>query len=88
MPWNGHWRFDCSGGIILLEGDRVWAQRTGAERQEVPLTELPRAGQAYLLHEFVAAITARAVPATTCADNLKSLQIVFDAIGAFQRHPR
>ncbi len=85
MPWNGHWRFDCSQGIVLLEDDRVWTQRPGEERQEVPLLAMAATGQAYLLQEFVTAIATGKPPATTCFDNIHSLQIVFDAIASFAR---
>jgi predicted dehydrogenase len=84
-PWNGHWRFDCSEGVALLEEDRVWTQRQGATSEEVPLVDMPLTAQPYLLHEFVGAITGGAAPATTCFDNIKSLQIVLDAIAAFSR---
>ena len=86
--WNGNWRFDCAEGIALLEEDRVWTQRPGAERAEAPLVDLPLASQGYLLHEFVQAITTGQTPATTCFDNIKSLQIVLDAIASFARHAR
>lgn len=86
MPWNGHWRFDCAAGIVQLEQERVWTQRTGEERREIPLVDLSYAGQAYLLHEFVTALTTGATPATTCFDNIQSLQMVFDCIESFQRH--
>ncbi|MGI8915835.1 MAG: Gfo/Idh/MocA family protein [Chloroflexota bacterium] len=85
-PWNGHWRFDCADGVALLEEDRVWTQRRGGERAEAPLVDLPLTAQPYLLHEFVTAITTGRQPATTCFDNIKSLQIVLDAIASFGRH--
>lgn len=85
-PWNGHWRFDCANGVALLEEDRVWTQRRGGERAEAPLVDLPLTAQPYLLHEFVTAITTGRQPATTCFDNIKSLQIVLDAIASFGRH--
>jgi predicted dehydrogenase len=85
-PWNGNWRFDCAEGAAFLEEDRVWTQRRGAERVEVPLVDMPLASQRYLLHEFVQAITTGRTPATTCFDNIKSLTIVLDAIASFERH--
>jgi predicted dehydrogenase len=84
--WNGNWRFDCAEGVASLDEDRVWTQRRGAARQEVPLVDLALTGQAYLLHEFVLAITTGSRPATNCFDNRQSLQIVFDAIASFQSH--
>lgn len=85
-PWNGNWRFDCADGVATLEEDRVWTQRRGAERVEAPLVDMPLTSQRYLLHEFVQAITTGRRPATTCFDNIKSLNIVLDAIASFERH--
>jgi predicted dehydrogenase len=85
MPWNGQWRFDCAAGIVELRDDRVWTQRTGEARQEAALVDMPLTGQAYLLHDFVAAIRTGVPPATNCFDNIKSLQVVFDAVDAFER---
>lgn len=83
-PWNGQWRFECERGVVALEGDRVWVQRTGEEAVEVPPEEPRLTGQAYLLHEFVSALQGGPVPATTCQDNIRSLGIVFKALEAVE----
>ena len=84
-PWNGNWRFDCAQGVVTLEEDHVWVQPHAGLREEAPLLAMPRTAQPYLLHEFVTAITTGQPPATTCFDNIHSLQIVLDAITAFTR---
>jgi predicted dehydrogenase len=84
-PWNGNWRFDCAHGVVQLEEDHVWVQPHAGLREDVPLLAMSRTAQPYLLHEFVTAITTGQTPATTCFDNIKSLQIVLDTVAAFGR---
>lgn len=91
--WNGHWRFECERGVVMLENDAVTAQHwtgvddfhnvhTGIETL-APVT-LPRSAQAYLLHEFYEAVTQGRAPATSCQDNLKSLGMVFNVVESFE----
>ncbi len=92
--WNAHWRFECERGVITLQDDRGYAQprsdellsRGGysqfnnGEVVEVKPIELAHVAQAYLLHEFYESVTQHKAVATTCQDNIKSLDIVFDVI--------
>jgi predicted dehydrogenase len=82
-PWNGNWRFECAEGVISLTDDVVTTQRPDGEVVTVPVLDLPRLGQAYLLHEFYEAVMLGKPPLTTCQDNIKSLAIVFDVIESF-----
>lgn len=82
-PWNAHWRFECAEGVIALTHDVVTTQRPAGELVTVPMLELPRVSQDYLLHEFYDAVTHSKPPLTTCQDNIKSLGIVFDVIQSF-----
>jgi predicted dehydrogenase len=95
--WNANWRFDCAEGVVTLIDDVVMVQkRTGVEQRPgfkhvanapaevVAPVERPYQTQAYLLHEFYLAVTTGIKPATTCQDNLKSLNMVFDAIESFE----
>ena len=82
-PWNANWRFECAEGVIALTDDQVTTQRPEGEVEAVPTLELPRLGQAYLLHEFYEAVMLGKPPMTTCQDNIKSLGIVFDVIQSF-----
>jgi predicted dehydrogenase len=83
-PWNGHWRFECERGSVLLRDDEVYIQRRDEPLTRVDPTPMPRTAQAYLLHEFYEAVTQRKTPATTAQDNVKSLGIVFDVVKSFQ----
>lgn len=82
-PWNAHWRFECSRGVVSLVGDEVITQYTDREPVTVETVSLPRTGQAYLLDEFYQAVMHGVAPATTCQDNIKSLGIVFDVVQSF-----
>ncbi|MBE2184286.1 MAG: Gfo/Idh/MocA family oxidoreductase [Anaerolineae bacterium] len=97
--WNGHWRFDCEHGVLLLRDDQVFVQmrqvespQEGKDFYETTFAELtlieparPQyANQAALLHEFYQAVTSGHKPGTICQDNLQSLAIVFSAIRSFQ----
>jgi predicted dehydrogenase len=96
--WDGSWRFDCENGVILLADDQVFIQRRldeledkggysqyiNEELVEVPLIEPERVGREHLLHEFYEAISSGRKPATSCQDNIKSLDIVFRVIEAAQ----
>jgi predicted dehydrogenase len=96
-PWNAHWRFECAKGVVTLREDQVYVQRvTGYESgtgyrqslhdpiEQIALAPMERMAQAYLLHEFVEAVTQGKAPATTCQDNIKSLGIVFDVVKSFE----
>jgi predicted dehydrogenase len=94
-PWNGNWRFDCENGIVTLVDDKVWVyprvrEHAGllpppVEPTPVELVAPPRVAQAYLLHEFYAAVTEGAPAVTTCQDNIKSLSIVLNLVESFER---
>lgn len=96
-PWNANWRFEGEKGVVTLKDDQVYMQewigledRPGYRHIQnspltlVPLVEMERTAQAYLLHEFYEAVTQGRPPATPCQDNIKSLGIVFDVIRSFE----
>ena len=97
-PWNGNWRFECEKGVLILQDDEVFVQRKtdtivfpegyGENLNEavepVPLVENQYEQQGYLLHEFYEAVTLGKTPVTTCQDNIKSYQMVWDAIKSFE----
>lgn len=82
--WNADWRFDCERGALVVRDDVITVEQSGQEPGVVPLVPMTRVGQAYLLHEFHDAVTTGTQPATTCQDNVKSLQMVFDSIRSFE----
>jgi predicted dehydrogenase len=85
-PWNGNWRFDCAKGVVALENDEVWVYPHGeaaAARKVEPIV-MEHAAQAYLLNEFYQAVTAGITPATSCQDNIHSLEIVHKLVQSFE----
>lgn len=96
--WNGNWRLECENGVVLLRDDQVIVQRKATDPAEqggfwqhryedpetVPAVSVAREGQGYLLNEFYEAVALGKPPATTCQDNIKSLNIVFDVVRAFE----
>ena len=93
--WNADWRFDCEKGVMLVEDDVVTVQdllrltdRRGAlanvhgERRLVPLLEMEREGQDYLLHEFYEAVTKGKPVATSAQDNIRTVEFVFGVVQA------
>ncbi len=85
-PWNGNWRFECENGVINLVDDMVRVQESGTEPRLIEPVPLAHSGQAYLLHEFIQALQGGPAPATRCQDNIKSLEIVFQALHEFAAH--
>jgi predicted dehydrogenase len=84
INWNGNWRFECSAGVVVLQDDQVYTQRTGEDPIPVELVKMELEGQGYLLHEFYEAVMHGKPAVTTCQDNLKSLAIVFDVVKSFE----
>lgn len=89
--YNGNWRFDCEKGVLWMRDNMVyrgepdaWTKDYDAPLEPLVLDHMPYAHQAYLLHEFNEAVTTGKTPATTGADNLYSLGMVFDTITSFE----
>ena len=85
MSWNAEWRFECANGIVTMQGDdEVYIQLLGQEPVLVEPVKMAHQSQAYLLQEFVCALSGGESAVTTCQDNLKSLAIVFDVVKSFE----
>ena len=93
--WNANWRFECERGVLLARDDRVTIQRllragsgagglanVHAEPEEVPLVEMEREGQDYLLEEFYESVTRGGTTATTAQDNIGTMELVFGVVRA------
>ncbi|MCY4145273.1 MAG: Gfo/Idh/MocA family oxidoreductase [Chloroflexi bacterium] len=93
--WNANWRFDCERGVLRVEDDSLRVQRLlgvgeggGALRNQhsqpeiVPLLDMAREGQDYLLDEFVDAVNSGGSPATSAQDNIRTMELVFGAVRA------
>jgi len=97
-PWNANWRFECEKGVLILQDDEVFIQRKtdtiafpegyrqylNEAVEPVPQVEREYERQGYLLHEFYEAVMLGKPPITTCQDNIKSYQMVWDAIESFE----
>jgi predicted dehydrogenase len=84
QSWNAEWRIECANGVVVMQDEEVYTQKTGEDAVHVTPVTLAREGQAYLLHEFYEAVTTGKPPVTTCRDNIKSLAIVFDVVKSFE----
>lgn len=96
--WNAHWRFECENGVVVMRDDRVSIQRRTNEIvnvnglnqfrndaiEQIPPATLEFTDQAFLLNVFRDAVENGTTPMTICQDNIKSLEIVFNAIGSFE----
>ncbi len=93
--WNGNWRFECEKAVMRVEDDVVTvedlspvAARRGApanghgEPRQIPLLEMAREGQDYLLHEFYEALAKGRSPATSAQDNIRTIEFVFGVVRA------
>ena len=80
MSWNGHWRFECSEGVVVWEHDKVYAGASSDKLEEVALLKPERTGQTAVLAEFLSALEENRAPETDAHDNLKSLAMVFKSI--------
>ncbi|MCY3780491.1 MAG: Gfo/Idh/MocA family oxidoreductase [Chloroflexi bacterium] len=93
--WNANWRFECERGALLVEDDTVLVQKLlrvgdgpGAlvnvheERREVPLVQMERMAQDYLLGEFYEAVTRGTSTGTSAQDNIKTMELVFGIVRA------
>ena len=93
--WNANWRFECERGVLLARDDRVTVQRLlrvkeGArglanvhdDPEEIPLIEMAREGQDYLLQEFCQAVAQGGRAATNAQDNIHTMELVFGVVRA------
>jgi len=72
--------------VVTLVNDEVWVFPHGEEQaaRKVEHLTLTHAAQAYLLNEFYNAVTAGTAPATSCQDNIHSLEIVYNLVESFR----
>lgn len=93
--WNGNWRFECAKGVLLVEDDKVYAQRLikvgdgpgvmineHDEKRLVPIVSLERSGQDSLLHEFYEAVAEGKSTGTPAQDNIHTMELVFGVVRA------
>lgn len=79
--WNGNWKLFLEHGYLELIGDRVYVQREeDGPKEEITIEPMPRTDQAYLLEAFVECVRRSLPPETSAEDNLKSIDMVFNAV--------
>lgn len=97
--WESEWRIICEKGSVTWNGgDGFKAQvviKTGGFRSELADIEVPdydagdkTGGHSGIMKEFVRCIRTGGKPETYCADNIKSLAMVFGAIKSSQSKKR
>jgi len=90
-PWDAAWRAIGTEGSLTWDGEEGFRAEVVTEgegfRRAVRAVEIPPAppeartgGHAGLIREFVDCIRSEREPETSCADNIRSLAMVFDAI--------
>lgn len=92
--WNGDWRIDCEHGVVVMsqgelsvqtmieQEDRLFYEYTPLE--VLPLQPMQYQDQVYMLDEFCRVVTQGDTMATTCQDNIHSLDMVFDTIRSIE----
>jgi len=97
--WNSRWRIIGERGSVIWDGEEDFAvevvTETGGffsktETRDLPETVDPAKtdGHTSILQEFLDCVRTGATPETACADNLKSLAMVFKAIESAERGTR
>ncbi|MGC9399518.1 MAG: Gfo/Idh/MocA family protein [Anaerolineae bacterium] len=90
-PWNGVWRVIGEQGSVTWDGEEGFiaevVTESGGFFSKTQSLDVPEAvdeskinGHASILREFLDCLDAGATPETDCADNLKSLAMVFKAL--------
>lgn len=89
-PWESQWRINGTKGSISWNGEedfkcQILSDVEGNSKQfmdvSIPLLASPlQQGHGGAIEDFVQAIRNNRQPPTNCADNLKSLKMVFSAI--------
>lgn len=88
--WNGNWRFECEKGVLWMQDDEIFMQlRVEPGEDEAPVQKIELltpeyVSQGYLLHEFYEAVTQGKPVRTTGADNIRSLEMVFQSLKSFE----
>jgi predicted dehydrogenase len=86
--WHAeYYRAECEGGAVAVGRDRVvrihrFTRGQGLMTEEVPPVKVPYEGHQWIVDEFLTWLDGGPAPATTLADNLQSVAMLFGAIRA------
>ncbi|MBI4559324.1 MAG: Gfo/Idh/MocA family oxidoreductase [Candidatus Hydrogenedentes bacterium] len=81
-PWNAHWRFEGSNGVLLWENDTLHFSNAPAQRQKLPLVKMPSVHQAFLIEEFARVLDEGREPDTSGQRNLNSFATTWAVVRA------
>ena len=78
--WNGSWIIECEKGAIIFKDDNTKIVPLEGNEEIVPVQELKYEGLMWVLDDFVNAVQGGIIPQTVISDNIKSINMVFNAI--------
>jgi predicted dehydrogenase len=83
--WNGNWQIECERGTVTYQHGKITLYSVPEmynvkETRDVPIQPMELQAQSYVLDEFMRCAKARAQPATSGFDNIKSVAMVFATV--------
>lgn len=91
-PWSGLWEIEGSKGVVRWAGnasagdDAFVELDTGAERVELPITELERSDRSAVVREFARAVRAGRPTPIEGSQNIKTIDAVVRAAASMESH--
>jgi predicted dehydrogenase len=87
--WNGSWQIECERGTISYRQGRITIHHAPGlykveSVEEVPLEPLEPKAQAFVLDDFIQAVTEGRRPRTDVFDNIRSVAMVFATVAAME----
>jgi predicted dehydrogenase len=91
--WNGNWQIEGERGTLLYEQRKITLipVETGYQTGQavaIPLDEMERTNQAWVLHHVCRCRETGETPQTLCSDNIHSIGMVFAAVEAVKTEER
>ncbi|MFO7957578.1 MAG: Gfo/Idh/MocA family oxidoreductase [Candidatus Brocadiia bacterium] len=92
--WEGEWRIIGEEGAVTWDGHGTLSAEAVAERVgfmsetrevEIPVPHMEETGHDGVIGEFIECFRNGGTPETAAADNIKSLAMVFGAVGSAER---
>ena len=87
--WNANWQIECEKGTVVYHEGEIQVYDVPdlyAVRKVMParLGKPPRSSQAFVLHDFIRAVTGGRRPQTDAFDNIRSVAMIFATVRAMQ----
>jgi predicted dehydrogenase len=92
--WEGEWRIIGEEGAVTWDGHGTLSAEAVAERVgfmsetrevEIPVPHMEKTGHDGVIGEFIECVRSGGTPETAAADNIKSLAMVFGAVGSAEK---